>query len=70
MLAHVWFLEIVSVQTSMCVCVCVCVSAPKAINTSSVIQTPYDWLNEFYSYYMVVVVIIFNGCGLGIDTHH
>ena len=29
---HAWFLEIVSVRTSVCVFACLCVSAPEAIN--------------------------------------
>ena len=41
-----------------------CVSAPKAIKTSGVIWSTYDWLNKFYSCYTPTVVIIVNGCGL------
>ena len=29
-------------------------------------KNSYDWLNKFYSCYMATVVIIVNGCGLGI----
>ena len=32
--------------------VCIC------LVTSGVIQTPHDWLNKLYSFYLVVVVII------------
>ena len=69
--AHAWFLKIDPVRTiSMCVYVClhVCVSTLRLLITSGVIWTPYDWLNKFYSCYMAIVVIIVNGCGLGIDT--
>ena len=49
-------------------CETMCVSLPpRLLITSGVIWTPYDWLNKFYSCYMVVVVVINNGCGLGID---
>ena len=34
-----------------------------------IVWTPYDWLNKFYSCYMASVVIIPNGCGLGIGMH-
>ena len=43
---------------------CVCVSASEAIITSdmcSMIWTPYDWLNKFYSFYMAAVVILVVG---------
>ena len=72
-----WFLKIdpvgmVSMYVCGCVCickcVCVCVPTPEAI-TIGMIWTPYDWLNKFYSCYMAIVVIIVNGCGLGIDMH-
>ena len=53
----------------MCVCVCVCPS-PRLLINSGVIWTPYDWLNEFYSHYMAIVVVIVNRHGLGIDTRH
>ena len=29
----------------------------------------YDWLNKFYSCYMATVVVIVNGCDLGIYTY-
>ena len=55
----------------VCVCVCVYVCPPlRLLITSGVIQTPYDWLNKFYSHYMAIVVIIVNGRGLGIDKRH
>ena len=69
-LACVWFLKIVSVQTSVCVFVCVC-PPPRLLITSGVMwrdMDPYDWLNKFYSCYMVTVVVIVNGRGLGIVT--
>ena len=34
--------------------------------TSSMIWTPYDWLNKFYSFYMAAAVIS-SGCGLRIE---
>ena len=40
--ARTWFLEIVSVQTSVCVCVCVCVSAPRLLITSGVMWRDMD----------------------------
>ena len=51
------------------VCVCVC-PRPRLLITNGVIWTSYDWLNKFRGSYMVTVVIIVNGRGLGIDTHH
>ena len=36
----------------------------------SVIWTPYDWLNKFYSCYMAILVSIIDGHGLRIDMHH
>ena len=68
-LAHAWFLEIVPVQTSVCVFVCVC-PPPRLLITSGVIWTPYDWLKKFYSGYMAIVVVIVNGHGLCIDMRH
>ena len=73
--------KMVSVRMSVCVFVCVCVHAyvcvfaPKAINNQwrdryDMIWTLYDWLSKFYSCYMAAVVIIINGRGLGIGTHH
>ena len=67
--ARAWFLEIVSVRTSVCVCVCLCVCPPpRLLITSGVIWTSYNWLNKFYSCYMATVVVIINGNGLGIGT--
>ena len=37
-------------------------------NCPTKVQTPNDWLNNFYSCYMAAVVNIVNGLGLGIDT--
>ena len=45
----------------------------KLLITSGVMwhdMNSYDWLNKFYSYYMATVVVIVNGCGLGIGTRH
>ena len=50
------------------VCVCVCLSAPRLLITSGVIQTPYDWLNKFYGFYMTAVVGIVSGCDVSIHT--
>ena len=49
------------------VCVCICVSAPEAINNYWHNVDPYNWLYKFYGCYMAIVVIIANGCGLGIS---
>ena len=71
--ACAWFLKIDPVRiVSMCVCVCVCVCPPPRLLITSGIMwnASYDWLNKFYSCYMAVVVIIVNGCGLGIDMCH
>ena len=62
--ACTWFLKIDPVWiVGMCVCVC---PRPRLLITSGVIWNSYDWLNKFYSCYMAAVVIIVNGCGLGI----
>ena len=82
--ACTWFLKTVSVRMSVCVFVCVCVCMcvhvcvcvcppPRLLITSSMMwcdMDPCDWLNKFYSCYMATVVIIVNGHGLGIGTHH
>ena len=53
----------------MCLC-----PPPRLLITSGMMWrdmgTPYDWLNNFYSRYMAIVVVIVNGRGLGIDTRH
>ena len=58
----------------MCACLCVCVCPPLRLLITSAMMwhnmDSYDWLNKFYSYYMMIVVGIVNWCGLGIDTHH
>ena len=66
----------VCVRVCVCVCVCVCLCAfvsvcppPRLLITSGVIWTPYDWLNKFYSFYMVAVVVIGSGCGLRIEVY-
>ena len=52
------YLRIVSVQMS------VYVFAPRLLITIGVMWSSYDWLNKFYSYYMVAVVVIGGGRGL------
>ena len=42
----------------------VCVSALRLLITSSVIWTPYDWLNKFYSFYVVAVSLSMIGVTL------
>ena len=49
----------------MCVCV-----PQRLLITSAMIWTLNNWLNQFYSFYMAIVVIMVNGCGLDIDMHH
>ena len=61
--ARAWFLKIVPVR--MCVCL-----SPRLLITSGMILTSCDWLNKFYSCYMAIVVVIVNGCGLGIGMCH
>ena len=63
--ARTWFVRIVNVSMF----VYVYVSTLKAINNYCLdvmwyIYTPYDWFNEFYGFYMAVVVSIFSGCGV------
>ena len=56
---------------AVCVCVCVCVYVraracgclpPRLFIASSVIWTPYDYLNKFYSFYMAAIVDIVDAC--------
>ena len=56
----------VSVRTA----VFMCVFTPEAINNykCDVIWTLYDWLNEFYNFYMAVVVDIISRHGISIDA--
>ena len=57
----------------MCVCVCMCVSvcvSPHEAIISYVIQTMYDWLNKFYSFYIAAVVSSVSRCDLSIDVCH
>ena len=49
-------------------CVCVC-PPPRLLITSGGIWTPYDWLNKFYSFYVVAVVSIISWQGLSNDVH-
>ena len=46
-----------------------CVSGPRLLITSGVIWILYDWVNKFYSFYMVAVVGIISMSGLGIEVH-
>ena len=53
----------------VCACVCLCLSvclSPRLLITSSVIWTPNNWLNKFYSCYMAIVIFIVNGRGLAL----
>ena len=43
------------------VCVCVCVCSVRPLITSSMVWTPYDWLNKFNSCSMATVVGIIKG---------
>ena len=43
---------------------------PRLLLTSGMIWTTYNWLNKFYSCYMVMVAIIVNGRGLDINRRH
>ena len=52
----------------VCMCVCVC-PPPRLTLTSGVIWTPYDWLNQLYSFHIAAVVGMVSGCGLGIDVY-
>ena len=54
------------------VCLCVC-PPPRLLITSGVMwrdMDPIRLVNKFYSCYMAIVVVIINGCGLGIDMRH
>ena len=35
--------------------------------TSGMIWAPYDWINRFYSFYMVAIVVITSRHGLSIN---
>ena len=50
-----WFLKLFLCG---CLYVYVCVSAPRVLITSGMIWTPNDWLNQFYSCFMAIVVSI------------
>ena len=56
-----------------CVCVCsllVCVCSPlRQLITSGMIWTLYDWLTNFYTFYVAAVVSIVSKCGLSFDVH-
>ena len=51
------------------VCLCVCVFVPKAM-AWYIRMDPHDWLNMFYSLYVIAVVGIISRGGLSIDAHH
>ena len=53
----------------VCTFVCVCL-LPRLLITSSMIWTPYDWLNKFYSLYMAAIVSIISRRGLTIEARH
>ena len=62
----------VCVCVCLCVCVCVCLP-PRLLIIGGVMWRdiyPYDWLKKSYSCYMTIIVVIVNGHGLSIDTHH
>ena len=48
----------------MCVC-----PPPRLLITSGMIWSPYDWLNNFYSFYVAAVVVIDDGYGLTVKAH-
>ena len=52
----------------VCVCVCVCARPPPKLSITSGVMwcdiDPYDWLNNFYGFYMAAVV----GIGSGRDV--
>ena len=67
---HAWFLRIDLVRTSVYVCVFVC-PPPRLLITSGVMWCdidPYDWLNNFYGFYMAAVVGIVSGRDVSIHT--
>ena len=47
------------------VCMCVCLSPRPWCD-----MDPYDWLNMFYSFYVIAVVGVISRDGLSIDAHH
>ena len=56
----------------MCVSACVhaCVYLlSRLVITNGMIWTQYDWLNEFFSFYMTATVNIISRCGLTIEVH-
>ena len=59
----------VCVRLCVFVCVYVCVSPPlRLLITSSMIWTPYDWLNKFYSFCVVAIVGIVSRHGLSNES--
>ena len=43
--------------------------SPRLLLTSGMIWTPYDWLNNFYTFYVAAVVGIASRYGLGVDIN-
>ena len=70
--ARAWFLEIVSVRTSVCVCVCLCVCPPpRLLITSGVMWHDMDLIQLVKQVLQLLygnLVVIVNGHGLGIGT--
>ena len=48
-------------------CGCMCLP-PRPLITSGVIESPYDWSNKFYGFYMAAAVGIVSGRGVSIHT--
>ena len=72
-LAGLWPAHLVSIDFVHGVRVCVCVSVCSLLGlliTSGMICSPYDWLKNFYSFYMAASVIISSGRGLRIEACH
>ena len=72
-------------RVCVCMCLCVCVHVyvcmyacvymlARLLMTSSTMWhdmwTPYDWLNEFYTFNMTIVVCIISRYGLRIEARH
>ena len=65
LLAYAWFLKFPFV-CDVGVCMCVCVH-PRLVVWY---ESPYDWLNKFYSLYMATIVGIIGRRGLTTEVHH
>ena len=61
------FLKLLLSGTSVCVVVCLPL---RLLITSSMILSPYDWLNKFYNFYMAAVVRLDGKCGLRTEAHY